>query len=346
MMILSPYTFAESAAWVSRVERLSAAELGRRGLFRRLTRDGARFDAVVLHGAVGLRQAYVDLLAAGWLSHRQRPPLVVIGDCTWETGSATLARTLGRVRVSPDTSSRLLSRAARATIRALDGHDVHFCVLSREEQASFPERWGVDPGRVHFTPFCVTLPRGHLDPGLSDGRSVFAGGDPLRDYDVLVSAARGLDAVVTIASRRFTVDGSPTNVRVGPLEPEDYVRAFRAASVVVVPLKAGTQRSAGQQTYLNAMALGKPVVVTDATGVRDYVEHGRTGVIVPPDAPEAMRDALGWVLSAAHQPEVRAMGERAREAALGSFSIDHYARALLDVVDQGLAARHERRRVA
>ena len=30
----------------------------------------------------------------------------------------------------------------------------------------------------------------------------------------------------------------------------------------------------GQQTYLNAMALGKLVIVTKAPGVGDYIENG------------------------------------------------------------------------
>ena len=63
------------------------------------------------------------------------------------------------------------------------------------------------------------------------------------------------------------------------------------------------------------MVLGKPVVVTDALGVRDYVEDRRTGLIVPPGDPAAMRAALDWLLDPANASEVRAMGERARAVA-------------------------------
>lgn len=172
---------------------------------------------------------------------------------------------------------------------------------------------------------------------------MFAGGDPLRDYDLLVEAARGLDAPVRIASRHFTAPGAPPNVEIGPLPPDDYARAFRAARVVVVPLEGGTPRSAGQQTYLNAMAFGKPVVVTDAPGVRDYIEPGRTGLVVPTGDAGALRDALAWVLSVEAQPEVRQMALRGREAALGTFTIDHYAIALLEIVDRALTERRGRR---
>ena len=117
---------------------------------------------------------------------------------------------------------------------------------------------------------------------------------------------------------------------------DDYDEQFRRAAVVVVPLKAHSERSAGQQTYLNAMVLGKAVIVTDALGVREYVEHGRTGLVVPPADPAALRTALDWALDPANQSEVRALGRRAREAALERFGPERYAERLLQVLDLAL----------
>ena len=85
---------------------------------------------------------------------------------------------------------------------------------------------------------------------------------------------------MTIASRAAPAR-APANVTIGELDPRRYEERFRSASIVVVALAPRRDRSAGQQTYLNAMVLGKPVVVTDALGVREYVEDRRTGLIVP-----------------------------------------------------------------
>jgi glycosyltransferase involved in cell wall biosynthesis len=169
--------------------------------------------------------------------------------------------------------------------------------------------------------------------------SVFAGGDSLRDYGPLLEAAAGLAAPVNIASRKPRPERLPDNVTLGPLPSSHYDELFRRASVVVVALEARRDRSAGQQTYLNAMVLGKPVVVTDATGVREYVDDRETGLIVPPGDAAALRAALAWVLDPANEDEVHALGERARAAALERFGPERYVQRLLEVVDLALERR-------
>ena len=108
----------------------------------------------------------------------------------------------------------------------------------------------------------------------------------------------------------------------------------RSAAVVVVPLLADTDRSAGQQTYLNAMGRGKPVVVTDAPGVRDYITHDETGLIVP-NEPEALADAVNRVLT--DRALARRLGDAARADVLSRFALGAYVTRLLELADQVLA---------
>ncbi len=74
-----------------------------------------------------------------------------------------------------------------------------FCVLTEVERARFPRTWGVRRAAVVVTPFCH-----HVfdhDGEVPERDYVFAGGDSLRDYDLLVEAARGLPARVAVATR-------------------------------------------------------------------------------------------------------------------------------------------------
>ena len=296
-----PYT--RRTLWTARAEIAGAG---------RVVRRAGRFEAVVLNGSVR-----PDQLAAALVARRRRPPAVVLADATWKAGS----------------------RARRAAVRAIDHRDAHYCVLSQEEATLFPDTWGVPPERVHVTPFHWVLDESQVEEVPDTDGTIFAGGDSLRDYRPLLEAADGLGAGVIIASRSLAPARAPANVTIGELDQRRYEERFRAASIVVVALAPRRDRSAGQQTYLNAMVLGKPVVVTDALGVRDYVEDRRTGLIVPPGDTAAMRTALDWLLDPANAGEVRALGERARSVALERFGPEQYVRSLVEVVDLALAAR-------
>jgi glycosyltransferase involved in cell wall biosynthesis len=70
----------------------------------------------------------------------------------------------------------------------------------------------------------------------------------------------------------------------------------------------------GPYAPLEAMRVGTPVVVTDVIGSRDTVEHGRSGLVVPPDDPDALAAAVVRLLA---DPDLRrrlAGGGRARLA--------------------------------
>lgn len=68
---------------------------------------------------------------------------------------------------------------------------------------------------------------------------------------------------------------------------------------------------------MEAMAAGKAVVSTDAGGARYLVEHGQTGLIVPPNDEQVLAEALYQVLS--DETKLEAMGRRAREVARQRF---------------------------
>lgn len=69
---------------------------------------------------------------------------------------------------------------------------------------------------------------------------------------------------------------------------------------------------------LEAMALGKPVVVTDIGGNRELVEPGITGFVVPAESPREMANAILTCLEDLDQ--ALEMGRRARSLALNRFT--------------------------
>jgi hypothetical protein len=310
-------------AWVARVDTLDRRTMSRWQLFRKIVVASRRYEALILNGSIGMTERYVDLLAAVAVRRSQRtPPPIVITDCSWRLGDAWIDRA-----------------AMRAGIHALDGPRVRYCVRSTAELEHFPRTWHVDPGHVVFTPYAHTVTAEELAvPAAADG-GVFAGGNSLRDYPTLLEAVREVDAPVRILTTAIGDVDLPPNVRVEPIRShDDFVDGLRRAAVVVTPLQPGIQRAAGLDTYLSAMALGKLVIVSEGPGVRDYVEHGRTGLVVPAGEPAALRDALVWALDPANAGEVAAVTARAAETTRTRFTYDAYVATLLRVVEDLVAA--------
>ena len=246
---------------------------------RWLMRAASRSQLLILRGSRGFDERYVDLLAA-WMVKVLRPRTrILLTDATWEPASRALTNRFPRLKTRmPD--------VARFLIRVMDSPRVTYGVLSAAEVELFPRTWKVSPERVIFTPFTHTLWRsGQERLVVTNDGYVFAGGNSLRDYGLLAAAFRGL--------RNAGASGGRTGYPISRWEAtsrsligrtRNSSALLRGCAVCVVPLQSSV-RSAGQQTYLNAMLLKKIVVVTDAPGVRDYIEHGVTGLIVPPTAP-------------------------------------------------------------
>jgi glycosyltransferase involved in cell wall biosynthesis len=72
---------------------------------------------------------------------------------------------------------------------------------------------------------------------------------------------------------------------------------------------------------LEAGAAGRPVVATAVDGTREVVQHGQTGLLVPPRDPEALARAASELLADA--PRARRMGLAAQQRVSQHFSLDN-----------------------
>ena len=81
--------------------------------------------------------------------------------------------------------------------------------------------------------------------------------------------------------------------------------------------------------------MGVPVVASEVSGIPEVVQHGTTGLLVAPDAPAALADAVAALL------DDRALGQRLGQAARQTVT-QHFDNDLnLRLVCQLLATHHE-----
>ncbi len=83
---------------------------------------------------------------------------------------------------------------------------------------------------------------------------------------------------------------------------------------------------------IEAMAAGVPVVATGVGGVPELVEDGRSGLVVPPGAPESLVAAVESVL--ADPARARAMGEAGRAIARRRLSRERMVGDLVRLYDE------------
>jgi glycosyltransferase involved in cell wall biosynthesis len=191
--------------------------------------------------------------------------------------------------------------------------------------------WGLDPERVHgvtlgidpdFFPY---QPWEERDPGGATVTSV--GDDRNRDHTTLIGAmtqvrADGIPAWLELATT-LPVDLPAEAGVVHARRMNAAMRGlYRRSTVVAVALRPNPV-GAGLTVALEALASGRPVVASDNPGMDSYVEHGRTGLLVPPGNPRAMADAIGELL--ADPDRARRMGEDGRRDVEKRFTSAHMA---------------------
>ena len=166
---------------------------------------------------------------------------------------------------------------------------------------------------------------------------------PQKGFDVLLRALARLRGDVTCsvigdgeartALERLALDlGLENRVSFnGWVErPRDRLPGFR---LVAVP-----SRLEGLGLVAIEAALAeRPVVASAVEGLPDVVEDPDTGILVPPDDPVALADAIATLLS--DPQRAAAIGRRARERALQRFSLERMAGSYEDLYRDVLGAR-------
>jgi L-malate glycosyltransferase len=79
-----------------------------------------------------------------------------------------------------------------------------------------------------------------------------------------------------------------------------------------------SKREGVPMSIIEAMAAGVPVVTTNVGGIGEAVRHGTTARMVPPENPEALAEAMIWLIE--HNNERAAMTQTAMEVVQANFS--------------------------
>ena len=240
------------------------------------------FDLVVISG--GKTGVFFSLLQS--LLPFQKTPTLMI-DCLWYRAKNPLKKFLKRTQI------RLMSKSVRL-----------FLVWAKREIEAYSSEFRIPKEKLRFFPYHTTCEV--YDCTVEKGDYLFSGGNWNRDYKTLVEATRDLNLRVVIATNNhLLLQGIdlPENVQVISATDYQFYDLLAKSKMVVVPMAKGFLHSGGQQTFLNAMFWGKPVIVTDPEGANDYIEDKKTGMLLNPGEVQSLREAISYLLENPEQTQ-------------------------------------------
>ncbi len=212
-------------------------------------------------------------------------------------GDVPVCYTMHDPSVHPGEASPVRDMLTRRAIAGADHLIVHAEVLREELSGQ-----GLRPDRISVIP--------HGDYGFFRKHATGRPEEPMILFFGRLIAYKGLDVLCRaerlLAERLegYTLciagEGDPAvfKAEIGPsgrvilqnryLPDQEVADLFERARIVVLPYTQASQSG----VLAIAFAFGKPVVVTRTGGLPEAVGEGEAGLIVPPDDPRALADAL------------------------------------------------------
>ncbi len=221
--------------------------------------------------------------------------------------------------------------------RACRGADI-LAVWSRRQIETYGAAFGIPPEKFAVVPYKANFSKYQETP-LPWSGYLFSGGNSDRDYATLFRALDGTGIPTLVSRTRPGLTNGlacPENVVIVAAVEPHYRRLMAGSEMVVLTVQPGLIRGVGEQTILNAMWYGKPVIAAEDVTACDYIEEGVTGYVVPAGEAEALRAA---VLRLWNDPDLRRrMGEEARRRAQAHYTHAHWLGRLLELARAHLGA--------
>jgi len=245
---------------------------------------------------------------------RGRPPVLV-----YDFGLNTILRRAGAAR------RRFLTASLRSTAQVV--------CLGPSQRDDLLELTGLPPGQVSVALHGVDHGFFAPDEAPRERLVIAIGRDLARDYPTLFRAVAALDARVVCVALPRNVQGLdiPANVEIRARIPYAELRdLYRRAAVAVIALRSAAfpygSEGSGVSAMLEAQASATPLVATDRPIVRDYVRDGETALVLPPEDPDSLRDAIARVLDDGDL--ARSLGAAGRRRVEAEHTMDDMAARL------------------
>lgn len=176
-------------------------------------------------------------------------------------------------------------------------------VMTSWERTHYASIFGVDKDRLVHIPFPMIRSESSCEPvNRKDGHYIMSSGRNSCDWGTFVRAVSDLPeypAVIIHSKddrRQFRDLCLPEHITVFcEIPPEEHDGLLKRSTCYVITLHE-TMGSSGHVRLSHAITLGVPIIVTRNSGLDEYVTDGKTGIVVPPSDPIALRKAIARLM--------------------------------------------------
>lgn len=184
----------------------------------------------------------------------------------------------------------------RRVMQAMLSRVERLAVFSTMERTLYAQHFHLPPDKIDYVPWSANpLEGGQWPEGLTPQDFVCAIGSQARDYRTLLAAAADLPhiPIVIVAAPENLADlPVPPNVQIFTRLPLAQVGGILLRSrFMVLPLLT-SEVPCGHVTLVSAFHAGKAVIVTDSTGIHDYVCPEENGLLTSPQSAPELRQAI------------------------------------------------------
>ena len=239
-------------------------------------------DAIVINGTIPLVfKLVLYFVAFPW----KRKPIVAVD----------------LVLRAPRTLKQKIALVFKRFLLSRVDHFIHYF----EDLRGYQAHYGIGPDRSAYVPFKVNIWKTAAASLPVEEAYVFTIGISQRDYGTFIEAISRLPypaAMPEFSFSRFenrpadfawTAANLPANLELlaDTGSAEDLVRNLARAKVVVIPTLGSSLCASGISTCLDAMYLGKCVIISEGPGASDLLRSDQA-ILVRPEDPEALRNAI------------------------------------------------------
>lgn len=214
--------------------------------------------------------------------------------------------------------------------------------LSKKMRTELVKTYSVDEAHAdeHFIVSCwganLDYFRKYSTPNVSkEGAFIMSSGHSGRDFDIVIRASRKINFPFRIYCRPGSYPKSaliPKNVEIfsGTFPFEKICKDYANASIILIPLSPNPQGTVGFSSLLEAMAMGKPVIMTSNENIDVDLQTENMGIVVAENDVDAWVDAMSSLLN--NHVLLKEMGANSLRLGTEKFNVNIFAKHLAKVL--------------